>query len=270
MLESEGALTLPSIELKMQSLPVPQEFRGRRILVADDNAFNRTIIQQMLAMAGIEVVLAGNGEDACAKLTDADPDLVFMDVRMPGMNGMEATQIMRNAGFSRPIVGISAATSNADQIACKSAGMNDFLAKPIDADELWGCLTRWLQPCGRPEADARTAAASSGTEVETRFLGNAGSLARASEAFIACHRDDCIQLRNMLAEGDCTGMANLAHALKGSAATIGLEALSKLALALEKKIQMQADTEDLLQLIDWIDVQLKYLVEKNKMSIVRP
>jgi len=270
VLESEGALTLPSIELKMQSLPVPQEFRGRRILVADDNAFNRTIIQQMLAMAGIEVVLAGNGEDACAKLTDADPDLVFMDVRMPGMNGMEATQIMRNAGFSRPIVGISAATSNADQIACKSAGMNDFLAKPIDADELWGCLTRWLCPCKEPEARFVLTEEAAGNAAEARFLGNRESLARAYAAFIACHSNDRLQMQNMLAEGNYTGMANMAHALKGSAATIGLDVLEKLAMALEKKIQSQADTEDLLQLIDWIDVQLKYLVEKNKMSIVRP
>ena len=72
-----------------------------------------------------------------------------------------------------------------------------------------------------------------------------------------------MQLRNMLAEGDCTGMANLAHALKGSAATIGLEALSKLALALEKKIQMQADTDEVLQLINWIDNQLAHLVESR-------
>jgi two-component system sensor histidine kinase/response regulator len=254
---------MTAIEPSMLSVPVPQEFRGRRILVAEDNAFNRTIISQWLAMAGIEVVLAGTGGEACSALVAADPDLVFMDVRMPDMDGIEATRHIRKSGFSKPIVGLSAATSNADQTACLDAGMNDFLAKPIDADELWGCLTRWLQPCGRPEADARTAAASSGTEVETRFLGNAGSLARAREAFIACHRDDCIQLRNMLAEGDCTGMANLAHALKGSAATIGLEALSKLALALEKKIQMQADTDEVLQLINWIDNQLAHLVESR-------
>ena len=67
----------------------------------------------------------------------------------------------------------------------------------------------------------------------------------------------------MLTEADYTGMANLAHALKGSAATIGLDVLSKLALALEKKIQMQADSEEMLQLIIWIGDQLAHLVKSR-------
>ena len=114
-------------------MPVPQEFRGHRILVADDNTFNRTIIRQMLALASIEVVLTETGEDACIMLASTGPDLVFMDVRMPGMDCIQATRIMRNSGFHKPIVGLSAATSNADQTACLAAGMSDFLAKPIDA-----------------------------------------------------------------------------------------------------------------------------------------
>ena len=247
----------------MLSVPVPQEFRGRLILVAEDNAFNRTIISQWLAMAGIEVVLAGTGGEACSALASADPDLVFMDVRMPEMDGIEATRHIRRSGFRKPIVGLSAATSNADQNACLDAGMNDFLAKPIDADELWGCLTRWLEPFSGPETLVGTAGASPVTEAETRFLGDTGSLARARDAFITCHRNDSMQLQQLLAEGDYAGMADLAHALKGSAATIGLDALSKLASALEKKIQMGAGTGEMLQLIDWIDDQLAYLAESR-------
>lgn len=247
----------------MHSLAPPLEFRNRRILVAEDNGSNRTVIQQWLAMAGIDVVLAGTGAEACTAIAVANPDLVFMDVRMPDMDGIEATRHIRKSGFNKPIVGLLATTSNADQNACLNAGMNDFLAKPFDADELWGCLTRWLQPCGNPKDDTRTIDETSGTQVESRFLGNADSLAYARETFIACHRDDSLQLQSMLTEADYTGMANLAHALKGSAATIGLDVLSKLALALEKKIQMQADSEEMLQLIIWIGDQLAHLVESH-------
>ena len=264
VLESDEIPDMTSTKPSMPPVSVPQEFRGRRILVAEDNAFNRTIISQWLTMAGIEVVLAGTGGEACSALAATHPDLVLMDVRMPDMNGIEAARHIRKSGFNKPIVGLSAATSHSDQTACLNAGMNDFLAKPMDADELWGCLTRWLQPCGRPKDEVRTIDETSGTEAEARFLGNADSLARAREAFIACHRDDSLQLQNLLAEGDYTGMANLAHALKGSAATIGLVALSKLALALEKKIQMQAGSEEMLQLITWIDEQLAHLVESRQ------
>lgn len=263
MLESDEIPDMTSAESSMPPILIPQEFRGCRILVAEDNAFNRTIISQWLTMAGIEVVLAGTGGEACSVLAATDPDLVLMDVRMPDMNGIEAVRHIRKSGFNKPIVGLSAATSHADQTACLNAGMNDFLAKPMDADELWSCLTRWLQPSGRPEGDARTIDKSSRTEVGTRFPGNADHLARAREAFITCHRDDSLQLQSLLAKGDYTGMANLVHALKGSSATIGLVTLSKLALALEKKIQMQAGSEEMLQLITWIDEQLAHLVESR-------
>lgn len=247
----------------MQYLPVPQEFRGRRILVADDNAFNRTIIQQMLALAGIDVVLTESGAEACTALISADPDMVFMDVRMPGMNGIEATATMRNSGYNKPIIGLSAATSNADQTACQSAGMSDFLAKPIDADELWGCLTRWLLPYLQPEPRLNTAEEDARNSAEDRFLGNKESLARAYEAFMACHRDDGMRMLNMLMAGDYAAMSNLVHALKGSSATIGLDALAKLALTLENKIHIQASEEELLQLIAWIDDQLKNVAENT-------
>lgn len=251
----------------MQSLPVPQEFRGRRVLVADDNAFNRTIIFEMLTLAGIDVVLTKTGSEACAAIASAMPDLVFMDVRMPGMDGIEATHVMRTSGFSKPIVGLSAATSNADQSACKQAGMSDFLAKPIDADELWGCLTRWLAPYVESKDVLSISDEAPDNSAEIRFLGNAESLARACEAFIACHRDDGMHMRNMLMTGNYAGMSDLVHALKGSAATIGMDALSKLALALEKKIRAHASTGDLLQLIDWIDDCLIDLVENPRAPL---
>ena len=247
----------------MLSLSVPQEFRGLRILVAEDNAFNQTIIRQWLTMAGIDVVMVGTGGEACLALEVADPDLVFMDVRMPGMDGIEAAHQMRMSGFRRPIVGLSAASSRADQNACLAAGMSDFLAKPIDVDELWGCLTRWLKPCGIIELVADPSVEFFNSASEARFLGNVGALRRAHEAFVACHRDDGMKLRNMLFNGNYTELTNIAHALKGSAATIGLNALSELTLALEKKIQANASSKELLQLIDWIDNQLAVLSEHS-------
>jgi two-component system sensor histidine kinase/response regulator len=246
----------------MQSVSVPREFRGRHILVADDNASNRIIIRQWLTMAGIHVQLVVTGREACSAVSDSDPDLVFMDVRMPGMDGIEAAQQLRRSGFSKPIVGLSAASSKMDQNACLSAGMSDFLAKPIDVDELWGCLTRWLKPCGNVASATMPCTGSSGSAVEARFLGNAVTLQRAHEAFVACHHDDAQKLRNMLAEGDHRSMTNLVHALKGSAATLGLNALTELALALERKIQTNSRPQELQQLIDWIDDQLVLLAER--------
>ena len=79
-----------------------------------------------------------------------------------------------------------------------------------------------------------------------------------------------MHMRDMLMTGNYAGMSNLVHALKGSAATIGMDALSKLARALEKKIHAQASPEELLQLIGWIDDHLKYLVENPRAVLKSP
>jgi PAS domain S-box-containing protein len=242
----------------LQSGDVPQEFRGHHILVAEDDSVNQLIILRWLERAGIRTTLAQDGDQVLEQLAGmpAAPDLVLMDVQMPGMDGLEATRRLRERGYTLPVVGLSAGASAAEQDACLKAGMHDFIPKPIDIDELWGCLTRWLQPI-----DAGAVGTLSSDMVdnsaEARFLYNHELLAQARTAFLHSHGGDGAELRTLFANGKgetASAMMRLAHGLKGSAATVGLDALAELAHELENGSALASDRIDAL--IHQIDEQL--------------
>lgn len=117
----------------------PAQLRGcaLRVLVADDNAVNQRVAMRMLQRLGCAVLLADDGAAALEAWRTQAPDLVLMDVRMPTMDGLEATASIRaqeraRGGSSRvPIVGISANASPADELLCREAGMDGFVPKPI-------------------------------------------------------------------------------------------------------------------------------------------
>jgi len=122
--------------------------RGARILLAEDNAFNVEIARTLLQEAGLEVEVASDGRIALELVSTRPYDLVLMDVRMPHMDGLEATRAIRALALPRPLP-ILAMTANAfdsDRSVCLAAGMNDFVAKPFDPDVLFATMRKWLTP----------------------------------------------------------------------------------------------------------------------------
>lgn len=212
----------------MAAADIPREFAGLCVLLAEDNPINQTVASHWLSRAGIHCLLATDGAQVLRQLADAAtaPALILMDAQMPGMDGLEATRRLREQGYTLPIVGLSAGVSSREQEACLAAGMSDFLGKPIDLDELWGCLTRWLPPAAAPARAVDT--------VEQRFLGEAGLLVRARRAFVESHADDAVHLKEALAADDVMSARRRAHALRGAAATLGLEALAQAATEFER------------------------------------
>jgi two-component system, sensor histidine kinase len=96
----------------------------------------------MLQKLVSRVRLAGNGLEAIAQVTEQAPDLILMDMRMPQMDGLEATRLLRELGYQMPIVALTANAMAEDRTRCLAAGMTDFLAKPISLARLRECLTR--------------------------------------------------------------------------------------------------------------------------------
>ncbi|MCX7144791.1 MAG: PAS domain S-box protein [Sulfuritalea sp.] len=140
---------------------------GAKVLVVEDNLINRMVTKEFLSRRGILVSTADNGAIALQLLETEKFDAVLMDVHMPTMDGLEATRRLRlDPHFvALPVIALTAAAMNEERTACKDAGMSDFVAKPIDAEELFATLLRWLpnRPCirGRPKGRGCTGRARS-------------------------------------------------------------------------------------------------------------
>ena len=118
-----------------------------KLLLAEDNAVNRKVAESILRRFGHQVTSATDGEQAVAAVeTGADFDLVLMDVQMPGMDGLQATRLLRQRGWELPIVALTANAMREDVDLCLNAGMNGYVAKPFTPDSLFAEIARVLQP----------------------------------------------------------------------------------------------------------------------------
>ena len=114
------------------------------IMVVEDDVLNQVIASKILTGLGYTVILANNGQDGIEKLASADIDLILMDMQMPVMDGIEATQRLRAQGYRLPILGFTASTSNDDHQRCREAGMQGVLIKPMQLKALTGALAQFL------------------------------------------------------------------------------------------------------------------------------
>jgi PAS domain S-box-containing protein len=218
--------------------------REMRILVVEDNATNREVLLAQLSMLGYRAAAAENGAEAVEAVAATGYDLVLMDCQMPVMDGFEATLHIRELNHSDiPIVAITADAMPADRDRCLQAGMNDYLAKPVELQRLSDALAKWLParagstPAPPPAERAgapQTAVAFNQDALLRRLMGDRRLAGAALQSFLA----DCPlrlhRLRQRIAAADGSGVRSLAHALKGGAASVAAEALHGLAEAIEQ------------------------------------
>ena len=127
-------------------------YEGRSLLLVEDNAINQEIALAVLTELGASVDVASNGEEGVAAFMRKDYDLILMDVRMPVMDGLEATRRIRSSGkhdaLTAPVIAMTANAMQEDRDACAAAGMNGHIAKPIDMAELQSALYQHLHAAG--------------------------------------------------------------------------------------------------------------------------
>ena len=130
----------------------PASAPGVRVLLAEDNPINALLARTLLEREGCKVDRVAGGDQAIAALSSNSYDLILMDLRMPGLNGIDATRALRAQGVTAPIVALTADAFDEDRRACLAAGMDDFLVKPLTHAALRDVLTRWTGPASRPAA----------------------------------------------------------------------------------------------------------------------
>ncbi len=225
--------------------------RRARILVADDSATNRRVAFGLLTKLGMTVATVHNGQEAIAALTDTTFDLVLMDLQMPIMDGLQASEIIRDQSslvlnHDIPVIALTAHAMEEHRDHCLTAGMNDFLAKPIDLRTLANLLKKWLTdvPVGQPNA-SYPAANSKQPNRDDPTIWDRASLSKRlmhdqelTQAIVAEFLDDLPeQLANLkasIAAGDLVAARQQAHRVKGSVANINAETMRRIAQAIEE------------------------------------
>lgn len=145
VLAAAGAGVVPTTAAPEDDRVVPARFAGLRVLLAEDNPVGALLAKTLLRREGCVVETAGTGEEAVQALKRARYDLVFMDMRMPGMDGPAAARAIRARGDDTPIVALTANAFAEDRKTCLEAGMNDHLVKPLEPEALKAALARWTQ-----------------------------------------------------------------------------------------------------------------------------
>lgn len=133
-----------------QAAPARLDLTGKRVLVVDDHPINRTLCEAMMSGCNCELVFATTGQEAIVRVAEQAPDLILMDCHMPGMSGVEATRMIRAAGFDKPILAVSADVTTDNATAVVAAGMQGILGKPFRQADLFRAVGEVM---GRGGAD---------------------------------------------------------------------------------------------------------------------
>lgn len=207
-----------------------------RILVADDIRQNRDLLNIVLSRNDHTITLASNGEEAVALFEQHPFDMILMDVQMPTLDGLSASRQIRELERQRgatatPIIALTASVLKEDRIAAQNAGMNGFVSKPVDLEQLTLEMLRVLQP--QTTAHVRSAPATSSALKDihmTRGVALWGSQSlylHELAQFIAEHQQQIDAIATAINTGNLSQLKSIAHANKGTSANLTLPKLNK-------------------------------------------
>ncbi len=238
-----GADTVQQLTTQYAAHELPQY--KARVLVVEDNAVNQMVARGMLNKFGIQIDVAGNGEEAITALTRLPYDLVFMDCQMPVMDGFTATLQIRDPqsgvrDCTIPVIAMTANAMQGDRERCLEAGMDDYIAKPVDPSKLHRALEQWLpEHCASDAAEEGVTSPSPAEPIfdyaaMSKRLMDDKALVHTVETFLTDLPLQFEQLKLAIAADDLQQAAAQAHKIKGASANMGGMVLSSLALKMER------------------------------------
>jgi CheY-like chemotaxis protein len=243
-----------------------KQIRGARILLVEDNEINQQVAQEILEGEGFVVEIANNGQEGVDMVQASDYDIVLMDIHMPVMDGYVATQEIRKLTSEKrnvPILAMTASAMTQDIEKALESGMGDLVAKPIDTNELFSTMVKWIKPGERdaPEHVAEEIAEPKidkpltdmpGISVKAglpRVAGNIKLYKSILTKFYCDYSAVTQEIKGALGKKDQELAQRLAHTVKGVSGNIGAEDLYVVAGELEAAIKDEK-TDEMNGLID--------------------
>ena len=257
---------------------------GARILLVEDNEINQEVAVELLTDAGFRVETVGNGQAALERLHENSYDLVLMDMQMPVMDGSTTTRKIRsNPAWSKlPILAMTANAMQQHRDACIAAGMDDFIAKPIEPAKLWVALLKWIQPrqggFSPPPQSRSKGVVSEGDLPEviagvdlplglSRVQGNKPRYLSLLRRFLAGEKESVTQIRTALEANAAETAERVAHTAKSVAGNIGATRLQGYAADLEQAIRNQSPPETVESLLLFFETELNDVTEELKRRL---
>lgn len=271
--------------------------RGGKILLAEDNVINQEVISQLLETAGMIIEVAENGRRAVEMFREGNYDLIFMDIQMPVMDGLEATRAIRsqNGGEKIPILALTANAFEEDRRKCLDAGMNDHLVKPVDMEVLFASLVKWIPekslkrghiitiPEQLEQEEIREETVKPEQEIALeKFSGiegfnafylygnlnrNGMTFLKILNQFVEFHGEDAKEIRQLLEADQIEDARRVAHTLKGTAGTLGVGQIQEKAADVETMIKVGMGKRDIDNKIRELDEELCQFVNRLKMVL---
>jgi len=234
----KAASTAPSLVTRPELQPVG---RSLHVLLVEDNPVNQTVGLRTLEKMGHTAVMANGGNEALSLLSKQAFDLVLMDVQMPEMDGLTATRRIReteeNTRRHIPIIAMTARAMQGDREACLAAGMDGYIAKPVNREELERTLAQHTNGIDQPSLNAPPGTSSAVashrpvawdlSKALERLGGDEKLLREVAEIFIEETPKLMARLHEAVPAGDAHGIENTAHSLKGELSYFGAAAASK-------------------------------------------
>ncbi|MBF0226669.1 MAG: response regulator [Desulfobacterales bacterium] len=235
---------------------------GAQILVVEDNEINQLVATELLRDAGFIITLADNGFKAVEQIKASEKfnyDLILMDIQMPEMDGYTASRKIRDFEISKskskiPIIAMTAHAMTGEREKCIAAGMDDYVAKPINPDALFEALIKWIKPGGRDISESNSIIKKEklfepkielpnklpGIDIQSgmeRVVGNKKLYINLLRKFAQNYADTPAEINEALNKGDAETAERIAHTLKGVSGNIGADSLQKSAGSLEFTIK---------------------------------
>ena len=257
---------------------IGHNLQGAKILIVEDHKINQKVISEFLKLSGMETVIANNGQEALELLKQQDFDAILMDVQMPIMDGMEATRTIRSyPKYARlPVIALTAGVTQDEQKSYLACGMNDFLAKPINPEDLVSLLSRWVgkrygdgfPPPEQPSLQANNqdetadwtdlaadlAADLPGFDLHnimTILGGQREPLLRMLREFFEDFNGESATVINLVSNGQTEAAKTLLHTLKGVAGNLGAMKLHQACIMLDSQLTQDDFNAESLQI--WLN-----------------
>ncbi|WP_287878351.1 response regulator [Aquitalea sp.] len=272
----QPALTHSSSAPRLDLPQLKQLLQNCRVLLVEDNQTNQEVALELLRQVGIQADLAENGAEAVEMAGKQDYQLLLMDCQMPVMDGLEATRQVRRlpAHAACKIVAMTANVMAGEEQRCLDAGMDDYIAKPIDIQVFYATLLRHLRP-GLPQA-----LPGSGNNLQPhppgstlldrntallRMGGDQTLYTRLLSRFQERERDAVLRLQQAMAKGEGDSTRRIVHNLKGLAGNIGADALAAACRHLEYHLDGDAvqQEEAVTRLQQQLQLLLAHLEEEQ-------